>query len=140
MKSIARAYYRFAGPAVNGKSRQKCGAMQTDSSNRSGDRRQGVEQPADARIAGGGHGRRTIARDQVPFLDDADAIAERERLAHVVRDDDDCFANPLLNASELRVQFGARERIQCAEWLVHQQDRRIDCKGARHTDPLTLPA
>ena len=43
-------------------------------------------------------------------------------------------------AAKLRVQLCTRERIERAERLVHQQDRRIDRQRPRDPDPLALPA
>ena len=45
-----------------------------------------------------------------------------------------------LDAPELAVQLAARDRIERAERLVHQQDRRIGRERARHADALPLPA
>src|SRR2546427_11556796 len=78
-----------------------------------------VEKPPHARIARGRDDPGTIAGDQLTLFDHADAIAERERLTHVVRDDDHGLANALLNPAEFRVELGARQRIERAEWLVH---------------------
>src|SRR5882672_440098 len=77
-----------------------------------------VEKPPHARIARGRDNPGTIAGDQLTLFDHADAIAERKRLTHVVRDDDHRLANALLNPAEFRVELGARQRIERAEWLV----------------------
>ena len=45
-----------------------------------------------------------------------------------------------LDAAELGVQLGARQRIERAERLVHQQHRRIDGQRARDADALPLSA
>ena len=49
-------------------------------------------------------------------------------------------AQPILNAAELDVQLGARERIERAERLVHQENRRIGRQRARDADALPLSA
>ena len=49
-------------------------------------------------------------------------------------------ASSRLNARELAPHLGARDRIERAERLVHQQDRRIGRQRARQADALTLPA
>ena len=59
---------------------------------------------------------------------------------HVVRHDEDCLADLLLNAAKLLVHLAARDRIERAERLVHQQNRRVGGERARHADTLTLPA
>ena len=101
---------------------------------------EGVEQTPDARIGGGGDRGGAIAGDQPPSVEHADAIGERERFAHVVRDDDHGLAQARLDAAELGVQLGAGQRIERAERLVHQQHRRIDRQRARHADALALAA
>src|SRR5204862_578846 len=73
-----------------------------------------VQQPPDARIGGHGDRRCRIAGDEPAILEDADAVCERERFAHVVCDDDDGLPQALLDLSELGVQLGARERIERA--------------------------
>ena len=45
-----------------------------------------------------------------------------------------------LDALELALQLGSRDRIERAERLVHQQHRRIGGQRARHADTLALPA
>ena len=75
-----------------------------------------------------------------PSSSTADAIGERQRLQHVVRDDDDGLADPLLNAAELALQLGPRDRVERAERFVHQQHRRIGRERPRDADPLPLPA
>src|SRR5712691_2430725 len=99
-----------------------------------------VQQPPDARIGGHGDRRRRIAGDEPAVLEDADAVCERERFAHVVCDDDDGLPQALLDLSELGVQLGAREGIERAEGLVHQQDRWIGRDRAGDADPLALSA
>ena len=81
-----------------------------------------------------------LAGDQRALVEDADASAKREGLAHIVRHDDDGLAQRGLDAAELAVQLGARQRIERAERLVHQQDRWIDGERPRHADALALAA
>ena len=45
-----------------------------------------------------------------------------------------------LDAAELAVQLRAGDRIERAERLVHQQDRRVGGQRARHADALPLTA
>jgi hypothetical protein len=102
--------------------------------------RQRVEQPANKRLARSGDDVGTIAGDEAPFFNDADAVAQRERFPHVVRDDDHALAHVRLDAVELGVQLGAGERIERAERLVHQQHRRIHSQRAGNADALALSA
>ena len=74
-------------------------------------------------------------------LHDADPVAKRKRLAHVVGDEDDAVVRSCcLSARELAAHFRARDRIERAERFVHQQNRRIDGERACQADALPLPA
>src|SRR5262245_2368485 len=70
----------------------------------------------------------------------SDFRPERKRLAHVMRDADDGLANLRLNAMELAVHLGPRQRVERAERLVHQQNRRVDGQSARNAYALSLSA
>ena len=110
--------------------RQARRSTRTASSNR---RTRGIRRRA--RFRAGGR-----ERDQPSLLEDGDAIRQRQRLGHVVRDDDHGLPQAALDAAKLRVQLGAGDRIERAERLVHQQHRRIGRERPRHADALTLPA
>ena len=101
---------------------------------------QRLEQRPDARIGRARQlARRVELRDDA-LVEHADARRQRERFGHVVRDDDDGLADLRLDAPELAVQLGARDGIERAERLVHQQDRRIGGERARDADALALAA
>jgi len=76
---------------------------------------QGVQQLTHERLARRGDNRRPIAGYQPPFVQHADAAAKRKGFAHVVRDDNHGFAEALLDAMKLGVQFRARQRIERTE-------------------------
>ena len=78
-----------------------------------------------------------VPRDERALVEHADPIAEREGFAHVVRHDHDRFLHPGLDRPELGAQLRARDRIERAEGLVHQQHRRV--RGQRARDANTLP-
>src|SRR5262249_17669222 len=80
------------------------------------------------------------ACDEPALIERADAIAELERLVQVVRDEDDRLAQRGLQMSKLTPQGEARQRIERAERLVHQEHRRIEHEGARYADALLLSA
>ena len=94
---------------------------------------------ADRRSMRAAHCRR-VARDDLPVVEHRHAIGERERLGHVVRDQDDRRDAASPAAAELAMQLGSRDRIERAERLVHQQHRRIGRERARQADALPLPA
>ena len=50
------------------------------------------------------------------------------------------LAQTVLDAAELAVQLGTRDRIERAERLVHQENRRIDRQRPRNADALPLAA
>ena len=69
-----------------------------------------------------------------------DAVAEARRLTHVVRDEHDgepCLAPHVL---ELVVQQVARDGVERAERLVHEEDIRVLREGAGERDPLAHAA
>src|SRR6185295_16684560 len=99
-----------------------------------------VQQLTDPGVCRCGKGGGPVGRDKAPLVNHPNAIGERERFAHVVRDDDHRLAQSILDAVKLTVQLGAGQRIERAERLVHQQDRRVDAKRPRDADPLTLSA
>ncbi len=94
------------------------------------------------------HSRIGRLRNDGRFADDrehtigqhADLGSQRERFGHVVRDEHDGLAHPLLNAPELAMNLGARDRIERAERLVHEQNRRIGGERAGDADALPLTA
>ena len=65
-----------------------------------------------------------------------DAIAEVKRFVDIVRDEDhrDAFVFP--DALQLVLQPPARQRVECAEWLVEQQHARAIDETARNRHAL----
>lgn len=67
---------------------------------------------------------------------DEHPVGLEDRLMDVVGDEDggraDLGDDPLQVALELLPGL----RVHGAEWLVHQQDRRLDCQRPREVDPL----
>ena len=57
-----------------------------------------------------------------------------------MRDDDDGLADALLDAAELPLELGTRDRIERAERFVHQQHGGIGGERPRDADPLPLAA
>ena len=69
-----------------------------------------------------------------------DAIGEQDGLVDVVGDEDHGRAALVPDAHQLVLQGGARERVQRAERLVHQQHLRVHGQAARHRHALAHAA
>ena len=65
-----------------------------------------------------------------------DLVAELDRLVDVVGDEHDRFAQFALQPQDFGLQILAHHRVDGAERLVHQQDRRVG--GQRPGDPDAL--
>src|SRR5215831_12475188 len=75
-----------------------------------------------------------------PAIHHRDAVGQAKRLAQVVRDEEHGLSETALPLEELALQRRARDRVERAEGLVHQDDRRVRREGPGHTDALTLAA
>src|SRR5215470_14086763 len=71
-----------------------------------------------------------------PRRHDGDAIGEMHRLAHVVSDKDHGLGGAPPDAEQLVLHQAAGLRIERAERLVHEQDRRIEGERARDRGAL----
>ena len=71
-----------------------------------------LQQPPDSRIAAGQNRLRTLERDECALVDDSDAIGQRKRLAHVVRDDHDRLADllPEFDGTRRAARLASRDR------------------------------
>lgn len=69
-----------------------------------------------------------------------DALAEKDRLVDIVRDEDHADAEFLPQAQQLVLQRGARDGVDRREGLVHQQDLGLVDQGAGHGNPLAHAA
>ena len=69
-----------------------------------------------------------------------DAVAERHRLALVVRDVDRRHAQVALEPRDLGPHLHAQLRVEVRERLVHQERPRLAHDRPAHRDPLALPA
>ena len=75
----------------------------------------------------------------LPLIHDADAVAQRVRLVHVMRRDQDRAAVGA-EALEHVPQLAARLRIEAGGRLVEKQQLGLAGQRARHRQPLLLPA
>ena len=71
---------------------------------------------------------------------DRHPVAHLDRLVDVVGDEQDRLADLRLEAQELVLQALAVDRVDRAERLVHQHQRRIGRERARDADALALAA
>ena len=84
--------------------------------------------------------RRVVLGEPAALAEDRDAVADLDRLVDVVRDEDDRLAQLLLQAQELVLEPRAHDRVDRAERLVHQHQRRVRGERAREADALALAA
>ena len=84
-------------------------------------------------------GRRVLG-ELAALLQDRDAVAHLDRLVDVVGDEHDRLADLALEAQELVLEPLAVDRVDRAERLVHQHQRRVGRQRARHADALALAA
>src|SRR5438132_556251 len=82
--------------------------------------------------------RRVVLGDLRLHLEHADPIAYEHGLLNVVSDEDHCLAHRALDADELLLQALARDPVDGAERLVHQEDRGIGGEGPGEPDALAL--
>ena len=85
-------------------------------------------------------GRRRVLGELAALLQDRDAVAHLDRLVDVVGDEDDRLAQLGLQAQELVLQPLAVDRVDRAERLVHEHQRRVGGERARDADALALAA
>ena len=84
--------------------------------------------------------RRVVLLEHAALGEHGDPVAQLGRLLDVVRDEDDGLLELRLQVEELLLQALPGDRVDGAERLVHQQDRRIAAEGPGHADPLALAA
>ena len=89
-----------------------------------------------ARISAGGAELGQLAAD----LHDRDQVAHLDRLVDVVGHEEDRLGQVLLEAQELVLEPLPDDRVDRAERLVHQHQRRIGGQGPGDADPLALAA
>ena len=71
-----------------------------------------------------------------PRREDNDAVGEEHRLVDVVGDEDDRLSLGAPQLQELQLKALARQRVERAEGLVHQQHERIGGERAGDRHPL----
>ena len=83
---------------------------------------------------------RVVLGEDAAFAEDRDPVADEDRLVDVVGDEDDRLAQLPLDPQELVLEPGAGDRVEGAEGLVHQHQRRVRGERAREPDALALAA
>ena len=84
--------------------------------------------------------RRRDNSNQMAFLHQPDSGAEKRRFTNIVRHKNHRFSKPPMECPEFVLNLRAGDRIERAEWLIEQQDRRVRRKRPRHADALPLAA
>ena len=84
-------------------------------------------------------GRRRVLQE-LAAVHDGDAVAEADRLLHVVGDEHDRRRKLALDRLEVVLGLGPHQRVEGAERLVHQQQFRLGRERARDADALLLAA
>ena len=85
-------------------------------------------------------GGRRVLREVAADLEDRDPVAHLDRLVDVVGDEHDRLADLGLQAQELVLEALAVDRVDRAERLVHQHQRRVGGERAGDADALALAA
>src|SRR5579871_1320712 len=78
--------------------------------------------------------------DELSGFHQPDSGPEPQRLPQVMRHENHRFVQPALKSEKLPLQFIAGERIESAEWFVHQENWRIYGQCPSDADPLSLSA
>ena len=92
-------------------------------------------------VVGGRHqqlGRGRVLGQHTALLHDRDPVAHLDRLVDVVGDEEDGLADVRLQAQELVLQALAADRVDGAEGLVHQHQRRVGGERLGDADALLL--
>ena len=84
--------------------------------------------------------RRVVLGEHAALAQDRDPVAHLDRLVDVVGDEDHRLRDLAVQAAQLVLQAGAGDRVERAERLVHQQQRRVGGERAGEPDALALAA
>ncbi len=76
----------------------------------------------------------------VAAVHDGDAVGDAHRLVLVVRNHDDGQTELALQALDLDLHVKPQVPVQGGEWLVEQQELRLDHQRTRQGHALLLPA
>ena len=66
---------------------------------------------------------------QASRLKKCDAMAKKKCFANIVRDEDDSLIQAASQCAEFALKLSARDGIESAEGLIHEQDRRVGGQG-----------
>jgi hypothetical protein len=78
--------------------------------------------------------------DNAAAFQQNDPRSQKQRFAQIVRDKYDRFSEAARERAEFPLQFRARDRVERAERLVHQENGGIGGQRAGHSNTLALPS
>jgi hypothetical protein len=81
---------------------------------------------------------RRSAGNDAAALQQHDAGSEEQSFTQIMRNKNDCFAQTVREGAEFALELGAGDGIECAEGLVHEENRRVGGEGAGDADALPL--
>src|SRR6185295_2799115 len=77
---------------------------------------------------------------QAALVDHGDAVRHGQGLALIVGDVDRRHAEPLVQMADLDLHLLSELLVERGQWLVHQQDARLENDGTGERDALPLTA
>src|SRR5579862_8713126 len=95
------------------------------------------------RSGAGGGVKKFLRREHIfeaAALHQTDSIAQVERFARVMSDEDDCLAEAFLERQKFLLHFSSSDGVKRAKRLIHQQDRGIGGQSTRDANALALSA
>src|SRR5262249_51354961 len=79
-------------------------------------------------------------RDESAVLQEDNSRGQEQSFTEIVGHKDNRFSQTGGERTEFALQLSPRDRVECPEWLVHQQDLGIGSESTRHTNALPLSA
>ncbi|SAJ13336.1 Uncharacterised protein [Enterobacter hormaechei] len=83
---------------------------------------------------------RAGALNNTPLTEDGNTVAQLQRFVNIVAHQHHGLFQLALHLQELVLDHLTVNRVNRAEWFIHQQDRRIRCQRADDADTLLLTA
>ena len=83
---------------------------------------------------------RGVLLEDPAHVEQGDAVGQLDGLVEVVGHEHDRLVDPGLEPEQLVLEAAADDRVDGAERLVHEEDRRVGGQGPGHAHPLLLAA